>query len=122
MLEAVIAVARRAMHAGAQTRADDRLASRARARLLHLAHVLVSAQARRRHGRQPFPGRPLAGFGAFVPCLGAVVETEGAAAALAAEGQEVELVAVGELAVLPDERGVFFVDHGEGGLLGWVFG
>jgi len=38
--------------------------------------------------------------------LGAVVEAEGAGAGVAAEGEEVELVAVGVLAVGADEGGV----------------
>lgn len=38
--------------------------------------------------------------------LAAVVEAEGPAARLAEEGQEVELVAVGELAVFAHEAGV----------------
>lgn len=42
-------------------------------------------------------------------CFGAVIKAEGATARFAAERKEVELVAVGVLAVGADERGVFFV-------------
>lgn len=47
--------------------------------------------------------------------LGAVVETVGAEAGFAFEGQEVELVAVGVLTVCADKGCVFVVDTGEGG-------
>ena len=45
---------------------------------------------------------PFAGVAAFVRRLGAVVEAVGVVAGVAAEGEEVELVAVGELAVRAD--------------------
>lgn len=44
----------------------------------------------------------------------AVVETEGSAAGFAAEGEEVELVAVGVLTMGAEEGGVFFVHGCEG--------
>jgi hypothetical protein len=46
-----------------------------------------------------------------VCCFGAVVEAECSAAGFAAEGEEVQLVAVGVLAVGAYEGGVFFVVH-----------
>ena len=58
--------------------------------------------------------RPLAGVGALVGRLGAVVEAVGVVAGVAAEGQEVELVAVGELAVGADRLEVVVVHFGEG--------
>jgi hypothetical protein len=50
--------------------------------------------------------------------FGAVVETEGSATGFAAEGEEVELVAVSVLAVGAYEGWVFFVHGCEGGFWG----
>lgn len=69
--------------------------------------------------RSGFPprGRPLAGAGAFVGGFGAVVEAVGTFAGFAAEREEVQLVAVGVLAVGADGFDVL-VHGGEGlGLL-----
>ena len=55
-------------------------------------------------------------------CFGAVVEAVGAAAGLAAEGEEVELAAEGHLAVSPhgiEISAVFFVQHCVGGTVWW---
>lgn len=56
---------------------------------------------------------PLAGMRAFVRGFGAVVEAEGVFAGFTAEGEEVELVAVGVLAVGAYSVEVF-VHSGEG--------
>lgn len=48
------------------------------------------------------PAGPFSSVRAFVGCFGAVVEAEGASAGFAAEGEEVELAAVFELAVAAD--------------------
>ena len=61
--------------------------------------------------------RPLASVHAFVRALGAVLEAVGPAAGLAAEGEEVELVAVAVLAVCAD--GFEVVVHGGEGLGFW---
>ena len=66
-------------------------------------------------------------MGALVGRFGAVVEAEGVAAGVAAEGEEVELVAVGELAVNADGFEVVVVHFGEGlfgrsGVIGGVVG
>lgn len=58
-------------------------------------------------------GGPGAGVGALVGGFGAVVEAVGCFAGFAAEGEEVELVAVGVLAVGADGFD-FFVHGGEG--------
>lgn len=50
---------------------------------------------------------PLAGARAFVSCFGAVVETVGTFTGFAAEGEEIELVAVGVLAVGSNRFEVF---------------
>lgn len=66
------------------------------------------------------PCGPFAGAAALVCCFGAVVEAEGAEARFAAEGEEVEDVAVGILAMRADEAGILFVHTGE--TLGWCIG
>jgi len=53
-------------------------------------------------------------MGAFVSCLGAMLETVGSPARLATKGKEVELVAVAVLAVGADGLKVFVWHHGEG--------
>ncbi len=59
----------------------------------------------------PASGGPFACSGAFVPGLGAMFETVGAFAGFAAEGEEVELVAVGVLAMGADGFEIFFSIH-----------
>ena len=54
------------------------------------------------HGVFPSVLRPFAGVSTFVGYFGAVIEAEGGFARVAAEGEEVELMAVGELAVGAD--------------------
>lgn len=66
--------------------------------------------------RSPPPGSPFPGFGTQVCSLGAVVETVGGVAGFASKGEEVELVAEGELAVGADECGVAGFDVGHGGV------
>jgi hypothetical protein len=65
--------------------------------------------------------------GALVGRFGAVVEAEGVVAGVAAEGEEVELVAIGELAVSANGFEVVVVHFGEGlfgrrGVVGGVVG
>lgn len=57
---------------------------------------------------------PFAGVSALVSRFGAVVEAEGVVAGVAAEGEEVKLVAVGELAVSADGFEVVVMHFGEG--------
>jgi len=64
--------------------------------------------------RFPPGGSPFPSVGAFVSCLGAMLETVGSPARLATKGKEVELVAVAVLAVGADGLKVFVWHHGEG--------
>jgi len=103
VLEAVLTITVRAAHARVFERIDERFAREMRA-LLGIVDVGLFCR-----GAVFFlvccavaPARPFAGMGAFVGGFGAVVETEGAAAGFAAEGEEVELAAVFELAVAAD--------------------
>jgi hypothetical protein len=59
----------------------------------------------------PAVASPFACFGAVVCCFGAVVEAKGGVAGVAAEGEEIELVAVGVLAVGADGFEVGGVEH-----------
>lgn len=59
-----------------------------------------------------FAGRPFAGSRTLVRGFAAVVEAEGVEAGFAAKGEEVELVAVGILAMGADEGWVFLVHFG----------
>lgn len=68
-------------------------------------------------GSFPPRGGPFAGMRAFVGGFGAMVETVGAAAGLAAEGQKVELVAISVLAVGTDVFNVL-LHGGVGGGVG----
>jgi hypothetical protein len=102
VLEAVLPVTVRAVHAGVLERVDQRLASWLRA-------LRRRENGRFLRGREGSGGcanavlppvlGPFASMGALVGGFGAVVEAEGVVAGVAAEGEEVELVAVGELAV-----------------------
>lgn len=108
VLEAVVAVAARAVDAGDEAGADAGPARGGGAVLLGdaVAQHAVAADAVLLRVGEPLALGPGAGAGAFVGGLGAVVEAEGLGAGLAEEGEEVELVAVLGLAVLADERGV----------------
>jgi len=108
VLEAVVAVADGAVDAGDKARSDDRLAAVVGARLLgdEIAHPLALAGRVTRQVGLAFSLGPRALVRAFVSRLGSVVKTEGLAAGLAEEGEEVELVAIFELAVGTDEGGV----------------
>ena len=64
-----------------------------------------------------FGGCPFSGVGAFVGGFGAVIEAVGSFAGFAAEGEEVELVAVGVLTVGADGFDVYV--HGCKGLRVW---
>ena len=68
----------------------------------------------------PSVARPFACFGASVGGFCAVIEAECAVAGVAAEGEEVELAAVGVLAVGADGFEVFGVEHGEGLVWCWL--
>ena len=67
----------------------------------------------RKRSSCPPRGRPFAGSRAFVSCFSAVVEAIGTFTGFAAEGEKIELVAVGVLAVSSDRFEVF-VHGGEG--------
>ena len=71
-------------------------------------------------GVSPSVARPFACFGTLVRGLCAVVEAECAVAGVAAEGEEVELAAVGVLAVGADGFEVFGVEHCEGLVWCWL--
>lgn len=123
MLEAVVAVAAGAVDAGDQRRADDGLAVGGSAGLLRdeVAHALpLAGGVCRLLGFSAALG-PGAGVGAFVGGLAAVVEAEGLLAALAEEGEEIELVAVFELAMLADECRVGALVHFDVARV-WSFG
>ena len=62
----------------------------------------------------PSVARPLPSSGAFVCCLAAVVETEGAMAGVTTKREEIELAAVGVLAMGADGFEVIGLEHGEG--------
>jgi len=96
------------MYSRYEARPDDCLTLWVRARLLghEVAHPPALARGVFRQLRLPPALGPGAFVGALVGGFGPVVETEGLVTALAEEGEEVELVAVVELAVLADERGV----------------
>lgn len=103
VLEAVLAITVRTAHAGVFKCIDERFAREVRA-LLGIVDVGLF-----RRGAVLFliccavaPARPFAGVGAFVGGFGAVIEAEGASAGFAAEGEEVELAAIFELAVAAD--------------------
>ena len=70
----------------------------------------------------PSIASPFSRSGALVCSLAAVVETEGAVAGVAAKREEVELPAVGILAVGADGFEVFVFEHGEGLVWGWLGG
>lgn len=103
VLEAVLAIAVRAAHAGVFKGVDECFARdvgalvgvvdvglfRRSAVLLKICCTVASTS-------------PVSGVGTFVGGFGAVVEAEGAPAGFAAEGEEVELSAVFELAVAAD--------------------
>jgi hypothetical protein len=114
VLEAVIAITGGAVHRGGQTGADGGFADGRGARLLHICPHLARAQRRLQQVCLPPARRPFACLGTDMPGLRAVVEAEGAAAGFAAEGEEVELIAVGILTMHADQGRVFFVNHGEG--------
>lgn len=129
VLEAVAALAVRAVHARVLERVDEGLARRVGA--LRRVAVVGFGGCRRRepsHAVPPSVLRPLARMAAAVCRLGAVIEAEGVAARLAAEGQEIELVAVGKLAVRADVFDVFVhgcvggIGHGVGRRHGGRFG
>lgn len=116
VLEAVVAAAAAAVDAGRERRAHDGPApGRQRAGLL-LGHGDVAQGLARADGRLGEPReapalRPGPLVGAPVRRLAAVVQAEGAAARLAVEREEVELVAVLVLAVLAHQGGVVHVRH-----------
>lgn len=103
MLEAVLAITVRTAHAGVFECINERFTRQMRA-LLGIVDVGLFCR-----GAVFFlvcgavaPARPFARVGAFVGSFGAVIEAEGASAGFAAEGEEVELAAVFELAVAAD--------------------
>lgn len=108
MLQTIVSVAVLAMYSRHEARPDDCLTLRDRAGLLgnEVAHPPALARRVFRQLRLPPALGPGAFVGALVRGLGSVVEAEGLVTALAEEGEKVELVAVVELAVLADERGV----------------
>ena len=127
VFEAVVAVAGGAVDAGHEGGADGGFAGGRGAGLLRdeVAHGLVGAEGRAGEVRLALALRPGAGVGAFVGGFGAVVEAEGVVAGLAVEGEEVELVAVGELAVRAEEGGVgvaYLGGHGGVACVVWVGG
>lgn len=111
VLEAVLAVAAGAADADVREGVDVGLAGWMRA--LRCGEEGWFGGAGARCGFSPASGCPGAGVRAGVGGLGAVVEAVGSVAGLAAEGEEVELVAVGVLAVGADGFD-FFVHGGEG--------
>ena len=116
MLEAVRPATGPAAHADGLVRIDEGLAARVGAlragRERRLAARLEGGGGRA--GGASF-GRPRALVRTRVGVFGAVVEAVGVLAGFAAEGEEVELVAVFVVAVRADALEVA-VDHGEGGL------
>lgn len=109
VLQAVVAVAGGAVHAGHERRPHRRLAPRVGAGLRLrqcVSHSLALAGRGACQLSLAAARGPGARVGAPVRVLGSVVEAEGLLAALAEERQEVELVAVLELAVLADQRRV----------------
>lgn len=121
MFEAVLAVAVGAAHAGVFESVDEGFAGEVgalvgvvdvgffwRGAVLFLVGCAVVAPC------------PVAGAGAFVRSFGPVFEAVGAVAGLAAEGEEIELAAVLELAVAADRFEVFIGHLGEG--LFWCVG
>ena len=130
VLQAVLAVAVGAVHAGVVKGVDERFAFWLGAlRRCEGCGFLCAGEGRGWCADAVFPSvlGPFAGVGAFVSRLGPVVEAECVVAGVAAEGEEVELVAVGELAVRADGFEVVVVHFGEGlvgrrGVVGGILG
>lgn len=120
MLEAVLPITGRTIHAYRVMRVYLGLASRMRTLCGH--GLKRSTTVRRRCSRYSIRfspgGSPFPSVGAFVSCLGAVLQAVGSPARLATKGKEVELVAVAVLAVGADGLEVFVWHHGEGRGLG----
>lgn len=105
--EAIVAVAGRAVRARLGT-ADEDFASVVGAGFLRDvgSHGFIVPEGGCGKGGEPLALGPGAGVGTFVSGFGVVVEAEGFVTGLTHEGEEVELVAVGVLAVGADEGGI----------------
>lgn len=115
MLEAVFPIAARAAHTHRVMCINLSLASRMRTICGHglKRSATVDSRCCRCSIRFSPGGSPFPSVGAFVSCLGAMLETVGSPARLAAEWKEIELVAVAVLAVGADGLKVFVWHHGE---------
>ncbi len=116
MLQAVFPITGRAAHAYRIMRIDLSRASRMRTLCRHRLQCSATVGRRccRYSIRFPPGSSPFPSVGAFMSCLGAMLETVGSPARLAAERKEIELVAVAVLAVGADGLKVFVWHHGEG--------
>lgn len=120
VLEAVLPVAVLAADADAGVRVDVGLARWMRALRCCREGRFLAGWERRGGGRGLLGGAPclgpLSGFGAGVRSFGPVVEAVGLFAGFAAEREEVELVAVGVVAVGTDGVKVLGLRKGHGGI------
>lgn len=105
VLEAVAAVAGVAVHRRVLGSVDQRLAGRMRA-LIGIVHRRLLWHGRGRGGAAgvavALSSRPFPRVTAFVRRFRSMIQAEGPSAGFASEGEEVELVAVFVLAVVPD--------------------
>ena len=116
VLEAVLTITSRTANADGVESVDVGLTAWMRAlRSSQESRLAQTSTIRSRGKPSSFPPRrgPLASARAFVSCFSAVVEAVGTFTGFAAEREEIELVAVGVLAVCTDRFEVF-VHAGEG--------
>ena len=100
VLQAVLPITRRTSDTGRSKRVDIRLAYRMRALCICRYRGLAAKGRARCSCSRGFPPRsPFAGVAAFMGGFGSVIEAVGAAARFTAEGEEVQDVAIGVLAV-----------------------